>query len=469
MSASMQVSVEQPPVWHANGAGRSRGAGLSRDAFHFLDQHVNSTSVTLETGAGLSTVLFAMKGSKHSCVAHEQGEVDRIKEHCLQNQISTERITFHIAPPEEALQQAQGLDLDLALIDGHRAFLEWSLVASRLKVGGLLLIGDTQVWTGCVLRDFLLGEPHWKHFANLSETTAFMKMRGDIQPKVSASQPHIVPKIGRIESATAGAEQAVAAPRNGAARRAAPPGVLAFQCNICRHRNAASVGDLGPSCLRCGSTVRFRSIVRVLAMELLGENIALPDFPARRDISGLGLSDWKGYALPLAQKLNYTNTFFHYTREARLDITDIDPVLEGGFDFVIASEIFEYVNPPVSVAFENARRLLKPDGVLLLTTPYRKRGAMTEHYPDLFSYKVITEGDRPILRNLTREGVEQVFDRPVLRGAARNLEMRVFSESALLQHLKDAGFTRVKVHSEPDFVHGVYWAQDHSLPISARP
>jgi hypothetical protein len=46
--------------------------------------------------------------------------------------------------------------------------------------------------------------------------------------------------------------------------------------------------------------------------------------------------------------------------------------------------------------------------------------------------------------------------------------MRVFSENALVQHLKDAGFADIKVHRTVDLVHGIWWPQPWSLPMSAR-
>jgi len=148
-------------------------------------------------------------------------------------------------------------------------------------------------------------------------------------------------------------------------------GCLTFQCNICGAACEYPMLDLGretPSCRNCGSTVRMRSIVHLLSMELFGQSLVLPDFPTRLDIRGMGLSDWNRYADPLAQRLSYTNTFYH--QEPRLDITRIDPALEGSLDFLISTDVFEHIVPPISVAFANVRRLLKPDGVFIFSVPY---------------------------------------------------------------------------------------------------
>lgn len=253
-------------------------------------------------------------------------------------------------------------------------------------------------------------------------------------------------------------------------RRAGRAG-LRFRCNVCGRRCAAQPSELtreGRSCGGCGSTVRWRAVVRILSLELFGESRALPDFPVRRDIRGLGMSDWEGYAVPLARKLDYRNT--HYDREPRLDITDIPAALEGTCDFLISSEVFEHVPPPVNTAFRNARRLLRPGGVMVFTAPYTKAPQTVEHFPELFDYR-LTEagGGRLVLENTTRDGRKQNFDDLVFHGGeGATLEMRVFSESSLLAEFERAGFGRVRIHSEADPAHGIVWHEDWSLPMSAR-
>ncbi len=97
------------------------------------------------------------------------------------------------------------------------------------------------------------------------------------------------------------------------------------------------------SCLYCGSNVRWRSIIHALSSELFGESLAIPDFPNRPDLVGLGLSDWEGYAMGLAKKFAYTNSYFH--QDPYLDITSIDPSHVGRYDFIISSDVFEHISP----------------------------------------------------------------------------------------------------------------------------
>ncbi len=245
---------------------------------------------------------------------------------------------------------------------------------------------------------------------------------------------------------------------------------LTFRCNICGQTCTAKMADISrevPSCKNCGSTLRWRAIIHVLSLELFGESLSLQDFPATTHITGMGMSDWDGYAVPLSRKFNYRNTYYH--QEPKLDITRFDPTLEEGFDFILSSDVFEHVPPPVSKAFENIRKLLKPDGVLIFTVPYSKDEKTVEHFPELYDYRIIETNGHHILRNVTRDGVSQTFDDLIFHGGAgATLEMRLFSESSLREEFRRAGFGQVKIHREADPRHGIYWNYDWSLPMSAR-
>lgn len=247
-------------------------------------------------------------------------------------------------------------------------------------------------------------------------------------------------------------------------------GILHYRCNICGRACMTPVSELGrerPSC-RCGSTVRTRAIVHILSTELFGQSLAIPDFPIRHDLLGWGMSD-AGYSDKLPGKLNYINTFYH--QEPRLDITAaLDPRNEGSLDFLISTEVFEHITPPASIAFENARRLLKRNGVFIFSVPYTLKPQTQEHFPDLYKYELINDhGFNPVLKNITRDGNEQVFNNLVFHGGpGATLEMRVFSQAGLMSELQHAGFGKVKIYSEPCWEFGVYWQDSWSLPMAAR-
>ncbi|MBD0330085.1 MAG: methyltransferase domain-containing protein [Thermoleophilia bacterium] len=179
------------------------------------------------------------------------------------------------------------------------------------------------------------------------------------------------------------------------------------------------------------------------------------------------MSDWEGYAVRLRERFDYVNTFYH--QEPRLDICDIEPRLEGRYDFVITSEVFEHVPPPVSTAFVNLRRLLSPGGVAVVTVPYGLQDETVEHFPDLHDYELVTEEGRTVLRSVTRSGEVRIFHDLVFHGGpGETLEMRRFSERGLVSEFERAGFVDVHIHRDGNPVYGIGWPEPWSLPITAR-
>ncbi len=142
--------------------------------------------------------------------------------------------------------------------------------------------------------------------------------------------------------------------------------------------------------------------------------------------------------------------------------------MEGYFDFVLSSEVFEHVPPPVSRAFAGARALLKPGGVLVLTVPYGFQGETIEHFPELHDYVIEGEGERRVLKNVTADGRRQEFEDLIFHGGCgETLEMRYFAFMSLMDELLAAGFDDVRLHG-PALAHGVLWPRHTSFPITAR-
>ena len=247
--------------------------------------------------------------------------------------------------------------------------------------------------------------------------------------------------------------------------------IRGFTCNICKKRNHIARKQISredASCKRCGSTVRMRSIIHLLSLELFGKSIPLPDFPTDKSISGIGMSDWDGYALPLAEKLDYKNTFYH--QEPRLDITDIPDELVETLDFVISTDVFEHVLSPVSRAFVNTYRLLKPGGAFIFTVPFTLENEHTvEHFDSLHDFEIIEEDGGHILINTTPDGTSTRYENLVFHGGpGSTLEMRVFSRASVLRELELAGFRDIEIAGDASPRNGIFWDKPWSLPLVAR-
>jgi Methyltransferase domain len=253
-------------------------------------------------------------------------------------------------------------------------------------------------------------------------------------------------------------------------RRSSPAGQLIFVCNICGARACADLLQIldrgSQTCSKCNSSNRFRSLIAALQERLFDEVSPLKNWRVRKDIAGLGMSDSPVYSVGPAKKFNYMNTFFH--TEPFLDISSPDAQFHDRFDFVISAEVLEHVRPPIDMAFKGLRLLLKPRGLLVLTVPFGQQADTIEHFPDLYRFEIIGVGSERELINFTPKGEKQIYRNLVFHGGkGATLEMRVFSESALLKLLKDSGFHEIQIHNRWLPQWGIVHSHPFSLPITA--
>jgi SAM-dependent methyltransferase len=261
---------------------------------------------------------------------------------------------------------------------------------------------------------------------------------------------------------------------NGGRSRA--PSALApdstFRCNLCGVQSTSPIELTRMreevSCESCGSTLRLRTLVSAISNFVYGESRVLEECPPRPDISGVGLSDHRGLAALLENKFNYTNTFFH--KNPKLDIADCANSGYRELDFIVSSDVFEHVAPPVARAFVNARRLLRSGGKLFFSVPYVPSGETVEHYPELFEFTIEDSGKSYVLHNRTRDGRTQTFENLIFHGGpGTTLEMRLFALPDLREQFTAAGFREPRLLDDhlPQF--GIDWNGEHcSIPMVAE-
>jgi SAM-dependent methyltransferase len=241
----------------------------------------------------------------------------------------------------------------------------------------------------------------------------------------------------------------------------------------------------------------------------------LPEFSERKELRGIGLTDPEPIAALLAERFTYRNTFL--TTEPRLDIRR-DPSPLGELDFLIASEVFEHIEPPVAPAFENAARTLKPAGALLFTVPWvwdgdaataipelhdwrlacedgryhivdrRAEGAVEcfrdmafdggpgpslgrtrEHFPRLRDWRIVETGGETRLVNTLADGsVESYANLAFHGGPGLALEMRLFTRRGIEEHLRAAGFDEIEFESRDHPEYGIFFHYPWSRPVMAR-
>jgi len=243
--------------------------------------------------------------------------------------------------------------------------------------------------------------------------------------------------------------------------------MVAFACNICGAWNEVEHFATEPATCACGSNVRLRALIHLLSIELFGQSIPLPEFPRMKSIRGLGMSDKECYARPLAEKFDYTNTF--YDREPRFDSSSADESLWGQYDFILSADVLEHVGPPVEETMQQLCRMLKPRGFLGVTIFCAPSDRMREHFPDLHEYRVLPLGGSQVLVNRRADGTLEVRDDLIFHGGTgATLEMREFGATALREKLSASGFREVEflVENRPEI--GILFDSDVSQPLIAR-
>ncbi len=243
--------------------------------------------------------------------------------------------------------------------------------------------------------------------------------------------------------------------------------MVAFTCNICGAWNEVAEFATEPATCGCGSNVRLRALMHLLSLELFGHSICVAEFPNLKSIRALGMSDKEGYARILAEKFDYTNTY--YDREPRFDFTERHPQLEGSYDFILSSEVVEHIAPPIERAFEEVCRLLKPNGFAGITVYCNPQDRLREHFPELNEYRVVPLGNSSVLINRRRDGSLEITDDLVFHGGSgATLEMREFGVTALQQKLLASGFCEIRLLQENIPAIGVLFDHDVSQPLIAR-
>jgi predicted O-methyltransferase YrrM len=188
---------ELAPRLHTDNGGQPISWAISRAMLDVIARLVGPGSRTLETGAGYSTVIFAARGCDHICIQPDPDQAESIRRFCSEQGVSTDQIRFILEGSERALPALDVADLDLVLIDGRHGFpapmIDWAYTAPMLRVGGLLIVDDTQLWTGDVLRRFLLAERDWELAEEYAPRAAvFRKIGAGAGAKEWHEQPYVI-------------------------------------------------------------------------------------------------------------------------------------------------------------------------------------------------------------------------------------------------------------------------------------
>lgn len=180
--------------------------GIGPEVLSFIADSISEGSRTLETGAGCSTLVFAIRGSDHIAVTPSRPEIALIIQYAAQREIPLGKVRFVPESSDRYLPRCAAEGLDLVLLDGKHAFpwpiIDWFFTADRLRKGGVMVIDDVQMRSVAILAEFMGVDPGWQLIRDFSgKTMAFRKIRDSIHDVAWHMQPYTV---GRPAGAAAG-------------------------------------------------------------------------------------------------------------------------------------------------------------------------------------------------------------------------------------------------------------------------
>ena len=136
--------------------------GVDPEVIEFVEKNVSSGR-TIETGAGFSSIGFIICGCTHTAVCPDTFVRDNILGFCDRHGINTTQFTFVSSKSQDYLPTLPEQEFDCALVDGEHAFpipqIDFYYLSRVLKVGGLLLVDDIDIWSCEIIHKFL----HWDH------------------------------------------------------------------------------------------------------------------------------------------------------------------------------------------------------------------------------------------------------------------------------------------------------------------
>jgi hypothetical protein len=193
---NVQQLLADLPLVHGPEESRTGIYRLEDAMFDFLDRHLACAMKTLEVGAGSSTVIFAIKGTRHTCVVPDPKQPRRIQEYCAARGISLGDVAFILKKSQDALPAITEGDFDCILIDDSHGFpspfVDWYYCAGLLKTGGIVIVDDLHIWTCSTLADFLHEAPEWRTVKETSRTAVFEKLRDGSQHQEWTQQPYVL-------------------------------------------------------------------------------------------------------------------------------------------------------------------------------------------------------------------------------------------------------------------------------------
>lgn len=178
----VQELMADPPRVHQHHEGSGGVWATTKECYEFIQQSVSFGDRTLETGCGVSTVVFADCGATHTAVYLDAVEGDVLRKWATHKHFDLSGVTLLPGGSDRILPSLDMGDLDVVMLDGGHAFplptLDWYYAGSALRKGGLLIVDDVHIPGVQRLTEFLDHDPRWPSVFNNGKFGVYKRLSG---------------------------------------------------------------------------------------------------------------------------------------------------------------------------------------------------------------------------------------------------------------------------------------------------
>lgn len=153
----------------------------SSEVLNCIADFVKNDHVTLETGGGRSTCVFATCAKKHICINPDITANELIRDFLREHNVEVGELVFLNETSDSALPRLDdSLKIDVAYIDGNHSFpipiIDWHYIDLHLNVGAYILIDDVHMRSVGVLIEYLSTENSYEKVSRISTTVIYRKV-----------------------------------------------------------------------------------------------------------------------------------------------------------------------------------------------------------------------------------------------------------------------------------------------------
>ncbi|MBX9577071.1 MAG: methyltransferase domain-containing protein [Chthoniobacterales bacterium] len=157
----------------------------------------------------------------------------------------------------------------------------------------------------------------------------------------------------------------------------------AVECNICHWQGAHFIDDPWHPrtvCPNCGSQVRHRMLVALLDGQSSMTELSEKKIFQGKSILHFAPERQLRHRIQRASAHYVSTDYDRGDVDLKLNMSAMPSVFDASFDVVIACDVLEHV-PDDRAAIKELHRILKPNGIAIITAPQKDAPSMTDEDP----------------------------------------------------------------------------------------